>query len=192
MSQTGRMTKGEREDLLRLIKQRERVAKSGAEQRSAVLLAEFEQQISAVYAFDQDSVWRQAYEAAAAAFAKANAEIAARSAELGIPEPFQPQLHMAWARRGENELKQRRDELRRVAKAEIAALEQTARVQIETESIRAQTEVVSTGLSSEAAVAFLERLPAVETLMPTLELASIEHKAAQKQARAAVGFREYG
>jgi len=35
------MTKGEREDLIRLIKQRERVAKTAAEQRSAAMMAEF-------------------------------------------------------------------------------------------------------------------------------------------------------
>ena len=54
---TERMTKGEREDLLRLIKQRERVCKTAAEQRSSALLTEFEQKISAVYAFDDDDVW---------------------------------------------------------------------------------------------------------------------------------------
>ena len=42
------MTKGEREDLIRLIKQRERVAKTAAAARSAAMRAQFEQQVSAV------------------------------------------------------------------------------------------------------------------------------------------------
>ena len=39
------MNKSEREDLLRLIRQREKVLKSAARQRSAELLADFENQM---------------------------------------------------------------------------------------------------------------------------------------------------
>lgn len=184
MRDDGRMTKGEREDLLRLIKQRERVAKTGAEQRSAVLLAQFEEQISALYNFDQDETWSAAYETGAKAIKEASEAIAARCAVLGIPEEFQPRLSFHWHRRGENALKERRDELRRVAKAEIAALEQTARVAIEHKSIQAQTELIANGLTSEAATAFLQSLPAIETLMPPLSLDHIERRLQGKHKRA--------
>jgi len=43
--QAGAMTRGEREDLQRLIRQREKVLKSAAQQRSAELLADFENQM---------------------------------------------------------------------------------------------------------------------------------------------------
>jgi hypothetical protein len=52
------MTKGEREDLQRLVRQREKVLKSAAKQRSADLLADFENQMGQEYSFDQDEVWR--------------------------------------------------------------------------------------------------------------------------------------
>src|SRR3712207_2551468 len=55
-----RMTKGEREDLQRLIRQREKVLKSAARERSAQLVAEFENQLGSQYAFDQDEVWAEA------------------------------------------------------------------------------------------------------------------------------------
>jgi hypothetical protein len=58
------MTKGEREDLQRLVRQREKVLKSPAKQRSAELLAEFENQIGQEYFFDQDEVWQKAMELA--------------------------------------------------------------------------------------------------------------------------------
>lgn len=185
------MTKGERDDLLRLVKQRERLAKSGAETRSAALLAEFEQQISTEHKFDSDQVWEAAYAEATSAFNAANAAIKRRCEELGIPEDFQPQLMMAWARRGENAFKERRDELRRTAKAEIAAVEKHARAHIEAESVKAQTQIISHGLTSEAAVEFLKAMPTVESLMPALTLQSIEAKLLEKKQSRRLGYSGY-
>lgn len=173
------MTKAEREDLIRLVKQRERVAKTAAEQRSAAMLAEFEQQISAIHKFDSNDVWKAATGAAIDAAKKANEEIAAEADKLGIPKEFQPKLHFTWARRGENEVRERREELRRVAKAEIDALEKVARVQIESQSVHAQTEIIAHGLSSEAAVAFLNNLPKIESMMPALDVTAIQQKLAE-------------
>ena len=59
------MTRHEREDLQRLIRQREKVQKSAAKERSAQLLADFENQMGAEYAFDDDAVWAEATKAAA-------------------------------------------------------------------------------------------------------------------------------
>ena len=55
------MTKGEREDLQRLIRQRGKAQKSAAKLRSRNLLAEFENQIAAEYSFDDDAVWAAAH-----------------------------------------------------------------------------------------------------------------------------------
>ena len=181
------MTKGEREDLIRLIKQREKVAKTAAEQRSAAMLAEFEQQVSAVHAFDTNDVWRAAVEAAQAAAKEAMKKVAAESDKLGIPKEFQPQLGFSWARRGENEYQARRTELRRVAKAEIDALEKVARVQIEQASVQAQTEVIAHGLSSAAAIEFLRNMPAIDTMMPALDVSAIQQKLAER-ARNTPGY----
>ena len=57
MNERPRMTKAERDDLIRLIKQRERVAKTAAEQRSSAMLVEFEQGISAAHEFATNEVW---------------------------------------------------------------------------------------------------------------------------------------
>jgi hypothetical protein len=54
------MTKHERDDLHRLIRQREKVLKSAAKQRSAEVLADFENQVGQEYSFDQDAVWPEA------------------------------------------------------------------------------------------------------------------------------------
>jgi hypothetical protein len=177
------MTKGERDDLVRLVKQRERVAKTAAEQRSAAMLAEFERQISDLHPFNKNDVWNAANEAVVEQVRKANEAIAAEAGRLGIPEEFQPLVYFHWARRGESEYQDRREELRKLAKAEIAAMEKVAFVQIETASVNAQTEVIANGLNSEAAVAFLNRLPAIETMMPALDVTSIQAKLAANARR---------
>ena len=174
------MTKGEREDLIRLVKQREKVAKTAAEQRSAAMLAEFEQQISAVHSFNTNEVWNAAVDAAQEAAKKAAEAVAAEADRLGIPKEFQPKINFTWLRRGENEYNERRIELRRLAKAEIDALEQIARVQIESQSVQAQTEIVANGLNSEAAITFLNSLPAIESMMPALDVTQIQAKLAER------------
>jgi hypothetical protein len=181
------MTKGERDDLVRLVKQREKVAKTAAEQRSAAMLAEFEQQISAIHSFATNEVWKAATAAAIDAAKKANETILAEADHLGIPREFQPKLSFHWVNRGENEYQARRDELRRVAKAEIDALEKVARVQIESASVSAQTEIIANGLNSEAAIAFLNRLPAIDSMMPALDITQIQAKLAER-ARKSSGY----
>jgi hypothetical protein len=176
---SGRMTKAERDDLVRLVKQREKVAKSAAEQRSAMMLADFERQIAAIYTFDKNDVWRAALEVGVEAVKKANEAVVAEAVRLGIPPEFHPKLSYQWRSRGENAYRERRAELRKVATAEIAAMEKTARVQIEARSIEAQTEIIANGLNSEAAIAFLEKLPPIETMMPALDPMLIQKKLAE-------------
>jgi hypothetical protein len=106
------MTRHEREDLQRLVRQREKVLMSAAKQRSAELLADFENQMGQQYSFDQDEVWQKAHELAKLEAAKAQKIVAARCRELGIPARFAPELSLEWYRRGENALKERRAELR--------------------------------------------------------------------------------
>src|SRR5262245_27921035 len=83
MSETP-MTKTEREELGRLISYREKVLKAAARQRSAELLAEFEQQMASIYAYDQDETWKAATNAAEGAVSDAQKVIAARF--LGLPK----------------------------------------------------------------------------------------------------------
>ncbi len=186
-----RMTKAERDDLVRLVKQRERVAKTAAEQRSAAMLAEFEQSVSDLHPFDRNEVWRAATEAAIEEAKKVNVAIAAEADKLGIPKEFQPRVGITWDRRGEAEYKERREELRRLAKAEIDALEKVARVQIEAQSVQAQTEIIANGLNSEAALAFLNRLPAIENMMPALDITQIQAKLAERARRTGGYHRPY-
>jgi len=79
------MTKAEREDLQRLARYREKILKSAAKQRSAELIADFEQQAASIYDYDKDDIWKAAMEFARHAAEQARQFVTARAAELGIP-----------------------------------------------------------------------------------------------------------
>jgi hypothetical protein len=175
---TNQMTRGERDDLQRLVRQREKVLKSAAKQRSAELLADFENQMGSEYSFDQDEIWKKAGEAADREVNKAKELIAARCAELGIPKRFAPNLVLGWRHRGyDNMLDSRRKELRRMAQTQIQAIESKAITEIEMNCLGAQEQLAIAGVTSDAARGFLERLPSIETLMPALSFAEVAGEA---------------
>jgi hypothetical protein len=164
--------KSEREDLQRLIRQRERVLKSAAKQRSAELVADFENQMGSEFASDDDETWAQANKGAEIEIKRAKQTIAARCRELGIPERFAPTLGLHWLHRGyDNAIERRKTELRRMAR--IEAIEQKAVTEIEIGCLEAQTQLAVAGLSSENARAFIDRLPGIETLMPRLSFSEV-------------------
>jgi hypothetical protein len=168
----------EREDLQRLVRQREKVLKSAAKQQTAELIADFENQMGSEYSFDQDSVWEAAAEAAQKEVAKAQKLVAARCRELGIPDRFAPSLNLVWHNRGyANTIDKRKEELRRMAQTRIEANEKRAIVQIELSCLDAQTRIATVGLTSEAARSFLEALPSIEALMPQLSFAEVAGEA---------------
>ena len=171
------MTKHEREDLQRLVRQREKVLKSAAKQRSAELIADFENQMGQEFSFDQDEVWERATKIAQAALAKANEQIAARCHEIGIPKRFAPRLDLSWYGRDENATKQRRDELRKMAETRVEAIERKAVTEIELSCLAAQEQIALSGLTTEAARQFVEALPKIEALMPRLTFAEVTGEA---------------
>ncbi len=167
------MTRRERDDLAALVRRRERVAKTAAAQRSAELMADFEQKLAAVYK-STDDAWRDITATANRVVAEADQEIARRCRDLGIPETLRPGLGLNWYRRGESESRERRGELRKVAATRIAALQKRPKTAIEQQSVEVQTRLLAGGLESEAARQFLESMPTVESLMPPLDVAQLE------------------
>lgn len=172
MSTVG-MTRQERAEIGALIRKRERVMKAAASERAAAMMAEFEQQCASIYSYDDDAVWKEATEAAERFVAEAQARIADRCAELGIPKEFAPSLNVSWYSRGQNASKKRREELRRVAASRIEAVQKEALTKIERASLEAQSEVLVSGLESDAAKLFLSNMKSVDELMPSLAMSDV-------------------
>src|SRR5690349_13908217 len=105
------MTASERESLVKLCRQREKLAKLAADARAAEMRADFEKQLATIYSYDDHAVWRCAHDAAADAVSEAQRLIEGSLKQLGIPKEFAPQLELRWYGRGENAAKERRAEL---------------------------------------------------------------------------------
>lgn len=177
-----KLARHETHDLGMIIKDRAKVLKAHIEAEKTRVLADFEAQIAAVYQFDQDEVWKDATEKAMVVVREAQAVIAKRCEEMGIPKTFAPALGISWQGRGENACKDRRAELRRVAKAEVEAMAAAAIVKVERESLDLRTQVVAMGLLSDAAKVFLQTLKPVEEVMHRLEFTKVEQRLTAEQA----------
>jgi hypothetical protein len=174
---TERMTKGEREELQALVRQRQKVFNTAAEQRAAELLADFDNQLGSQYAFNDDAVWEKATKEAEHEVEKAKRKIAARCRELGIPERFAPDLELSWYHRGENAVKDRRAELRTMAKTRINALLAKAKVRVATDCLRVSEQITLAGLTSEAALALINGLTPIDAQMPSLSFDEVAGEA---------------
>jgi hypothetical protein len=168
------MTDKERAEIRRHIRDREKLAKAMAAERSAAVLVEFERQVSAIYRWSDSEVWSKAHAMAERAVDEASRAIDAESERLGIPTIFRPSIHLGWSSRGENAVAARVRELRRVAKAEIDRIEEHAKVAIEHAHLHARVKLVEHGLHSPEAKEFLASLPTVESLIPPLQYDCIE------------------
>lgn len=167
------MTKGEREELRRLVNERARLAKARVEQRQAELLADVEAKLAAKYDFD-DEVWADVTAAARQAVKQADDFIAQKCRELGIPEEFRPGITIGWYKRGENAVSLRRGELRKVAQTQIAAAGKKAKNTIDTAALERREALALGALESAEAKAFIESMPTVEALMPPLDVRELE------------------
>lgn len=167
------MTKAEREALAKLIRQRERLAKTAAAERSAKLMADFEQQADRHYSYNEDAVWARVMAEAKEAVGEAQQKIAARCRELGIPAPFAPTVSVMWHQQ-RAAIGVERAKMRHVAKKRIEQIEATARTAIERASVGAQEALLTGGFTTDAAKLFAEALPSVEELMPNLDMAQLQ------------------
>jgi hypothetical protein len=178
------MLKSERDDLLKICRQRERVAKSEVSAVAARRKADFERQLAAVYTFDQREVWARAYASAKEACRRANEEIAREAEAMGIPREFAPSLTTPyWFERGENMVRERRVELSKVAYSRIEQMEKEAKVRIERSSVEFQTKLFADSLESADAKAFLETMPTAEQLLPAVTIEEMQNALISSKAR---------
>lgn len=172
------MLKSEREDLAKLCRQREKLAKAETEVRAAEMRADFQKQLATIHSYNDNAVWKAAHDAARAAVADAQKQVDSQLRELGIPREFGPRLDMNWYGRGENMFKERRAELTKVAYTRIEAITKQAKHQIETSSVEVQTRLIAGSLESDDARKFLEAMPAAADLMPLFTSADVRQIAA--------------
>jgi hypothetical protein len=178
------LIKADREALIRVVKDRAKLAERDAHTRAKVLLAEVHDLMTAEFAAN-DALWNDLL-LAQEAVAKLNAQIREQCAAMGIPAKYAPEIGMHWHSRSlQFADKERRAELQRLAEARLSALTETARVEIQRQALDVTERLIVGGLESEEAHRFIETLPTVEDLMPPLSLADLGVKGWQPPEDAA-------
>lgn len=173
------MLKAERLEIAKVVRGRARVAQHDADRHAARLTADFEAQLAAMYPINHPA-WAEITKRAAKRVAEVDMEIQQICRERGIPENFRPSIHVTWSDRGENGLKWRRAELRKVAQTKIAALIKAAKAEIQSRAQALQEQLVAGMLESDDAKSFLNSMPTVEALMPPLVFKELEETANDK------------
>ncbi len=168
MNSQDTMTRGERADILKVVRAQERLAKTEVKEQATALKAEFETQLDTTYSFNSDEVWSQADKIVEEAVAIAETMVKERSAELGIPKQFAPSIGRYWSSGGRQLVEKDHAKMRRVAHTRIDAMVAEAHIKIERWSVETQTKLVASGLTSEAAQAFLEAMPRPDSMMVVL------------------------
>lgn len=164
------ITKAERGELQRLIRQRFRVLRAEVEQRRAELEAELAAGLTEKYA-DQDREW------AAAIF---RIEEAAREANRVANDIMRGLYGDRWVEReivdavAMNQPKQERNQLRFEGQKRIAARVQAAHLRLDQQEADLLTRLVVDALESEEARAFLAQIPTVSALVPAGRLFELE------------------
>jgi vacuolar-type H+-ATPase subunit H len=174
MTGTDLMTRSDRETLIKIARQRERLAKTEAKERAALLIADFEKQLDKRYHYNDNAIWSEATKIAKATVKEAQKRVSDECTRLGIPKEFAPQLSLGWAERGRNDSEKQRSEMRRVAMKTVDALEKSARTAIERRSLETQEKIMVGGLTSDDARLFLAAMPTAEALMPELTVDKVE------------------
>lgn len=168
-----KMTRSERQELGQIVRKRERVLKSMADEHAAKMMADFDRQLAEIYSYDQDEVWKTATQEAQAVVEEANKKIAERCRSLGIPPEFAPSLSFGWIGRGQNGWRFPGSRQFRLRPSE----------KIERMSLTAQSEIIANGLESIAAKQFLAELPPLEELMPAINAQEIKQLSDEQHER---------
>lgn len=167
------MSRADRANLERLARKRAKLATAQLGERVKTLKAEVEDQLSAIYEFSDD-LWADINAAAQAAVASADAQVAEACRRAGIPDAFRPRLALNWAGRGQNAVPARRAELRKLAYARIDEGAETAKVTIASSLLEVETELISGGLESGEAAAFIRAMPTADELLAPVDVGELE------------------
>ena len=165
------MSSAERAELRTLVRLRGRVAKTDIEARQAALIADAEAQLTVIYDA-RDEAWADIATRAQRLIGEADTELAGRCAELGIPEQFRPRLSAGWYGRSTD--KERRTELRRLARVRLEASAKAAKVEIDRSTASLLTTLAAGALTSSEAQTFLDSMPSITELMPRLDVPQLD------------------
>ncbi|WP_154678164.1 hypothetical protein [Paraburkholderia nodosa] len=173
MKSTLPMTAKERDAIRDVVKMRARLVKSDIDARATLLIAEAEAQLSVKYQQD-DERWDHAIELAEQVARDADAELLRIAKRDGIPLENRPRFVARFMERSDYALKDRRDELRRLARAKVEAAAKDSKRVVERWQTETITALLAGTLQTDDAKAFLAALPTIDSLLPAMTMQQID------------------
>lgn len=164
------LTKTERSELRSLIRRRAVIAKKDIDARKAVLLADFEEQLTEEFQ-PEDERWAEVVRSAERAVRDANRELTEVFDRLNVRKDIRPQLGVAWGMRPDIDM--RKWQLRRAAKRRAEAMCDEAKLAIDRQAVAIEGRLAATALISTEASEWLASLPQVDDLVRSLDVASV-------------------
>ena len=169
MTEQTPMSRAERLELGKIVRQRAKLAKDDVEARKRAILADAEAALAREFE-REDAAWAEFVKEGEQVVAEMNAKIQAICEEKGIQKKFRPHLGTYWLSRGENAIPRRRAELRKVVQTQAEASAREAKLEIDRQAVEIQERIAVGGFESDEARSFLETLPTPEALMPALRV----------------------
>jgi hypothetical protein len=168
------MTTAERVELSRVVRLRTKVRRADIDEFAARQKAEVETQLAKIYRKD-DPRWAKITAKMEIVLAQGAEELAEVLQQEGIPAEFGPTMGgLGWAGRGENAFAARRAELRKMAYKKIEANAVRAEAQLLRTEVSLLEQIAARGLRTTDAKQFLESIPKIEEMMPSLETEVVE------------------
>jgi len=182
------MTSGDREKLIRIIRQRARLAKSALAEREQILLNEALEMLTAEYRLHEE-VHGEYIRAAQEAVAKLNEQLKHQAELLGYNPGNLPLASLSSAGyydwRGDPQHKGAKERAMELARSRLKALRAAGIKGIEEQALAAEETLIVGGLESDDAKALVDSLPNAEALMPPLSLRDLGVKTWQPARDAA-------
>jgi hypothetical protein len=170
------MLKTEREALLKVNRQRARLAKQAVDALTAERKYKFLEQLAREYSWDEDKVWKEAYEECKAVVADARKKIADRNEAKGIPRWAAPSVSLGWWGQGQNAVREFCAKMIRLHNAKTDEQSKKSKLHIDQVALGIEEKLLTGGLETDAAKAFLESMPTPETLMPAITVAEVKRE----------------
>jgi hypothetical protein len=158
----------------RLIRRQAKVAKTGAKQHAAELVAAFDAELAQNFEADE-ARWGGVKADLASLTERANAEILRVCREAGVRPEFAPAYSLSWYGRGWNMEQERRAELSSAAQSRSNAMLERATADIEERTVALETELLSGTLEMDRVHELLEAIPkAALALMAAFDPAELD------------------
>lgn len=173
------ITRADRDALLKLVKQKERLRLTYLKAWRAQREAQLETDLSKTYSVKGFPEIAAVYEQFMAMKIEISKLLDEACAKRGIPSNFRPTVHAYWDEGGYRNYDSNKERVRAAARRYLDEAQQAAKADIQNQALQASATILAQSIASAAALAMLERIDAAGTTAMTSvpSLDDLKHEA---------------